>query len=170
MHTSSYANIVPEQPAAPIWLEAAAEIQAFCQDWDLSRAGRAMPRRADINLADLAAAYAGVLLAEPVPEGEQPASFRYLPIDHPTDSPTDSGHDGGQAGLDPALFQHIPVRGCHAAAATGGPHLERHSLLSGDGLLLDYDIVFLPLAAEGGSETDVVAALLIFAVELPPAA
>lgn len=166
MHTTSYANVAARRLATPIWLEASAEIQAFCQAWDLSRAGRAMPRRVDINLAELAAAFAGALLAEPVPGGEQPARYRYLPID----LLIASRHDGGQAGLDPALFQHIPVRGCEVAAATGEPHLERHSLLSGDGLLLDYDIVFLPLAAAGGSEADVVEALLIFAVELPPVA
>jgi hypothetical protein len=42
--------------------------------------------------------------------------------------------------------------------------------LSGDGVLLDYDIVFLPLAAAGGSEGFVVEALLILALELPPGA
>jgi hypothetical protein len=162
MHTSSYANELLEKPMAPTWLDAAPEIQGLCEVWDQFRAGRTMPRRADIDLVGLAEAFSGVLLAELLPDGEQAANYRYLPID--------ALDDRGHAGLDPALFQHIPVRGCHAASATGAPYLERHSLLSGDGVLLDYDIVFLPLAAAGGSEGFVVEALLILALELPPGA
>ncbi|MBK8160018.1 MAG: hypothetical protein IPK59_15035 [Rhodospirillaceae bacterium] len=162
MHTSSYANELLAPPVAAIWLEAAAEIQEFCAHWDRSRAGRPMPRRGDIDFAEIAGAFAGVLLAERLPGSEGPATYRYLPID--------TLEDKEHAGIDPALFQHIPISGCHTATETGAPHLEQHSLLSGDGVLLDYDIIFLPLAAAGGSDADVVEGLLVFAVELLPVA
>jgi hypothetical protein len=167
MHTSSYETAPLARPLAHAWLyDAAPEIQELYLYWVECRAGRVMPRRDDIDFAALVAGFPRVLLAEANAARATPAESYYVfrPIGH-----EEFAYEGylGE-GLDPALFRHIPDKGCHAATVTRDVHTEHVRLLTGDGLLLEYEVAFLPLGPEGGADDAAVDGVLILAVELAP--
>nr|WP_298688067.1 hypothetical protein [uncultured Dongia sp.] len=167
MHTSSYETAPLARPLANAWLyDAAGDIQELYLYWAECRAGRVMPRRDDVDFAALVAGFPRVLLAEANAARETPADSYYIyrALGH-----EDFAYEGyvGE-GLDPALFRHIPDRGCHAATVARDVHTERVRLLSGDGLIMEYEVAFLPLGPEGGAEDAAVDGILILAVELAP--
>lgn len=175
MNTVSYAETKQHQPAQPIWLAGSAPaVQDLYLYWADCCAGYALPRRGDIDFAVLAEALPGVLLAEPNPLrasfGSDQADFGesaylYRSITELGDSaaPLQPGD-----GFDPSLFQHIRPSGCLAAAFQQAPVSDRVGLVTGDGVPLDYEVIFLPLAAdEATAERGTVDSILILAVELP---
>lgn len=172
MHTTSYATDppAPERAALPQpgWLaEAAADVQHLYVYWAARRAGRLLPRRHDIDFTDLAEAFPGMLLAEKLPPKAPGAATAYIyrPVDlGGQDLDPHHARGFGWAGLDPALFQHIPADGCDRAAKTRTPLTEHVGFISGDGVVIDYEVVFLPLA---GATADTVDGILILAVEVP---
>lgn len=163
MHTVSYANVLPDRPAQPAWLAGSApDVQDLYLFWADCAQDRALPRRADIDFAALAAALPGVLLAELNAARRTVRDSIYL-----YRSIAEVGAEGDlvdpSGGFDPDLFQHIPLGSCLAAAARREPVNDRVGLMTADGLSLDYEVIFLPLSPDG----IVVDGILILAVELP---
>jgi hypothetical protein len=168
MHAESGATTRQQYPAQPAWL---AGSQPAVQDlylyWADCSAGYALPRRGDIDFATLAEALPGVLLAElnPARRAADDSTYLYRSIAELGDLaiPLQPGE-----GFDPSLFQHIRVSGCLAAAFQQGPVSDRLGLVTGDGVPLDYEVVFLPLAPDAPSASgQAVDSILILAVELP---
>jgi hypothetical protein len=167
MHTGSYANTQQHQPAQPAWL---AGSQPAVQDlylyWADCSAGYALPRRGDIDFVTLAEALPGVLLAEPNPHrGPADSAYLYRSIAELGEyaTPLQPGD-----GFDPSLFRHIRISGCHAAAFQQEPVSDRIGLVTGDGVPLDYEVIFLPLAPDApAADGQAVESILILAVELP---
>lgn len=132
---------------------AAREVQELFLYWADCRAGRPLPRRVDIDMAEVGEAFPHVLLAESQPASQHATggAFIYRP----------RGESG--IALDPALFRHIPLYACVDAIAQGAPLIERIALLSTDGAEAHYQVVFLPLTDDAGNGA---VSALILAVEV----
>ena len=160
MNTTAYEKSAGQfGPLSPPWmLDAAVEVQEVCRCWFGHRGGKAMPSLADLDLADMAERFPGLLLARIVNEGN---ASRFL--FYPARMAAAIGSDTAR-GLDPDLFRHIPLAGCRTAALKRAPLADRVSLLSSDGLAVDSEVIYLPLAPDGGQ----VDCVLILTVETLP--
>ncbi|WP_374655270.1 hypothetical protein [Dongia sp.] len=159
--TLLYESVPAEgRPPSPPWMfEATVEMQELYEDWRVLAGDRPLPALADLDLPALAGRFAGLILAKAAP-GQDPHAYLFHPLFDAAAIVC-----GTSRGLDPALFQHIPVTGCRVAAIKRAPLADRISQLSSDGMAIDCDIVYLPLAPDGGQ----VDAILILAVEMLPA-
>ncbi|WP_374380123.1 hypothetical protein [Dongia sp.] len=165
MSTISYEPGDLAAPAAlPGWIyEADPDVQALYVAWQAAGGSKAMPSLADFDGGALSEAFPRLLLARLAQTGEAEA-FRFHPFHAALAAEDGSGNEGSGDGLDPALFQHIPLAGCRTVVAKRPPYVDRFGGLSADGLLHDHEIAFLPLSADG-SQID---GILILAVELEP--
>jgi hypothetical protein len=159
MDTQFCANKIAQQLATSAWASAInADLQQLHAHWLACSAGKPMPGLADFDLGELVIGYPGILLARAMPE-----SSAHDFLFHPLAQFVTAGEKGAP-GLEPTLFQHIPLEGCHLALNRRTPVADRVSELSSNGMPVDYDVIYLPLAADGGR----VEAILILAVETLP--
>lgn len=163
MNTPYCANEGALRPVLPAWLAGTTgDLQYLYAYWLACRGSRPMPQFADLDLIELAAGFHGLLLARAAPEAS-PIGFLFHPLAH-------LAVEGGEsaAGLDPSLFKHIPLDGCNLATIRRAPVVDRVSQLSADGMLVDCEVIYLPLGTDGGRDGALVAAILILAVETLP--
>jgi hypothetical protein len=159
MNTQYCENDVSPQPAPPAWVaDQTPELQQLYAYWLGSCGAKPLPAQTDLDLVELATGFDGILLARAMPESSL-HPYLFHPLAHHV-----TAGEKGAPGLEPTLFQHIPLGGCNVAKTKRGPVADRVSHISADGMLVDYDVLYLPLAPDGG-EVD---ALLILAVEMMP--
>ncbi|WP_374310651.1 hypothetical protein [Dongia sp.] len=159
MNTQYCENEATPQPTPPAWLaDQTPQQQQLYASWQASSGTKPLPTLADLDLAELAGGFDGILLARAMPESSL-HPYLFHPLAHHV-----TAGEKGAPGLEPTLFQHIPLAGCNVARTKRGPVADRVSHISADGMLVDYDVLYLPLAPDGG-EVD---ALLILAVEMMP--
>ncbi len=161
MSTLTYepTDLPTPEPLPPWMFDAEVEVQELFVAWQSAQQGRAVPALADLDLDDLRARFRGLIFARPTPEG---GANGYL--FHPLE-PVETGMLGTERGLAPELFHHIPLAGCRTALNKRAPFVDRLGALSTNGMLLDYEIAFLPLSSDGVA----IDWIMILAVEIEAA-
>lgn len=155
MRTRSYeaAGALPQDPADPAWIaETPPDVQAVYRYWKAKCAGRRMPRRADLDPADLVRYLPSVMLVDVLPSerrlGKPSYVYRLAGTREvavrgfdPTGKPVDSYCFGLSA--EAALANYDQV------VESRAPWIDPFEMLSADSTILDRETLFLPLSSDG---------------------